>query len=106
MVVVTKSTVPVGTSHKVKKAIQDELTKRNVNIPFDVASNPEFLKEGNAIEDFLKPDRIVCGIDSEQAKIFLEKLYKPFVLNGHPILFMDIASSELTKYAANAMVLA
>jgi nucleotide sugar dehydrogenase len=104
MVVVTKSTVPVGTSHKVKKAIQDELTKRNVNIPFDVASNPEFLKEGNAIEDFLKPDRIVCGIDSEQAKIFLEKLYKPFVLNGHPILFMDIASSELTKYAANAML--
>lgn len=104
IVVVTKSTVPVGTSHKVKKAVQEELSKRNVSIPFDVASNPEFLKEGNAIEDFLKPDRIVCGVESDQAKSIMEKLYKPFVLNGHPILFMDIASSELTKYAANAML--
>ncbi len=104
MVVVTKSTVPVGTSHKVKKALQDELNKRKVSQQFDVASNPEFLKEGNAIEDFLKPDRIVCGIESDEAKTTLEKLYKPFVLNGHPILFMDIASSELTKYAANAML--
>ena len=104
MVVVTKSTVPVGTSHKVKKALQDELNKRGVSQKFDVASNPEFLKEGNAIEDFLKPDRIVCGVESDEAKAMLEKLYKPFVLNGHPILFMDIASSELTKYAANAML--
>ncbi|SDB89643.1 UDP-glucose dehydrogenase family protein [Williamwhitmania taraxaci] len=104
MVVVTKSTVPVGTSHKVKKALQDELNKRGIIQQFDVASNPEFLKEGNAIEDFLKPDRIVCGVESEEAKIMLEKLYKPFVLNGHPILFMDIPSSELTKYAANAML--
>jgi len=104
MVIVTKSTVPVGTSHKVKKALQDELNKRGVSQKFDVASNPEFLKEGNAIEDFLKPDRIVCGVESDEAKTMLEKLYKPFVLNGHPILFMDISSSELTKYAANAML--
>lgn len=104
MVIVTKSTVPVGTSHKVKKALQDELNKRGVSQKFDVASNPEFLKEGNAIEDFLKPDRIVCGVESAEAKAMLEKLYRPFVLNGHPILFMDISSSELTKYAANAML--
>lgn len=104
MVVVTKSTVPVGTSYKVKNAIQDELNKRKADIPFDVASNPEFLKEGNAVEDFLKPDRIVVGIESPEAEKTMNRLYKPFLLNGHPILFMDIASSEMTKYAANAML--
>ncbi len=104
MVVVTKSTVPVGTSAKVKNAIQEELLQRGVNIPFDVASNPEFLKEGNAVADFLKPDRIVVGTESEKAKKVMERLYKPFLLNGHPIIFMDILSSEMTKYTANAML--
>ncbi|MDR0415413.1 MAG: UDP-glucose/GDP-mannose dehydrogenase family protein [Prevotellaceae bacterium] len=104
MVVVTKSTVPVGTSRLVKQAVQRELDARGVKMEFDVASNPEFLKEGNAIEDFLKPDRIVIGTESERAQKLMEKLYKPFLLNGHPIIFMDIASSELTKYAANAML--
>lgn len=104
MVVVTKSTVPVGTSKKVKSAIQEVLKKRNVDIPFDVASNPEFLKEGSAVNDFLKPDRIVVGIESEEAEKVMKRLYKPFLLNGHPILFMDIASSEMTKYAANSML--
>lgn len=103
-VVVTKSTVPVGTAKKVKKAIQEELDKRGVSIEFDVASNPEFLKEGNAVDDFLKPDRIVIGIESEQAEKVLKRLYKPFVLNGHPIISMDITSSEMTKYAANSML--
>lgn len=104
MVVVTKSTVPVGTSMKVKAAILDELDKRGASIPFDVASNPEFLKEGNAVDDFLKPDRIVVGIESLEAEKTMKKLYKPFLLNGHPILFMDITSSEMTKYAANSML--
>lgn len=104
MVVVTKSTVPVGTSLKVKKALQAELDKRGVDIPFDVASNPEFLKEGSAVQDFLKPDRIVVGTESKQAEKVLTRLYKPYLLNGHPILFMDIASSEMTKYAANSML--
>jgi UDPglucose 6-dehydrogenase len=104
VVVVTKSTVPVGTSLKVKKAIQEELAARNVNIPFDVASNPEFLKEGSAVDDFLKPDRIVVGIESPEAEKTMRRLYKPFLLNGHPILFMNIASSEMTKYAANSML--
>lgn len=104
LVVVTKSTVPVGTSQKVKLAVMDELNARNKNISFDVASNPEFLKEGSAVEDFLKPDRIVVGIDSEEAEKTMRRLYKPFLLNGHPILFMDIASSEMTKYAANSML--
>lgn len=103
-VVVTKSTVPVGTSIKVKKAVADALQKRNAQIPFDVASNPEFLKEGAAIEDFLKPDRIVVGTESQRAEEIIRRLYKPFVLNGHPILFMDIPSAEMTKYAANAML--
>jgi len=103
-VVVTKSTVPVGTAKKVKASIQEELDKRGVNVEFDVASNPEFLKEGNAVEDFLKPDRIVIGIESEMAEKILKRLYKPFVLNGHPIIVMDIASSEMTKYAANSML--
>jgi len=104
MVIVTKSTVPVGTSHKVKAAIQEELKNRNANISFDVASNPEFLKEGSAIDDFLKPDRIVVGVESVEAEKTMRRLYKPFLLNGHPILFMDIASSEMTKYAANSML--
>lgn len=104
LVVVTKSTVPIGTAQKVKAAIQDELEKRGVVLDFDVASNPEFLKEGNAIEDFLKPDRIVVGIESDKAEKLMNRLYKPFVLNGHPILFMDIPSAEMTKYAANAML--
>ena len=103
-VVVTKSTVPVGTAKKVKLAIQDELDKRGVDVTFDVASNPEFLKEGNAIDDFLKPDRIVIGVESEQAEKVLTRLYKPFLLNNHPIVVMDITSSEMTKYAANAML--
>lgn len=102
--VVTKSTVPVGTSLKVKEAIQDELNKRNVAIEFDVASNPEFLKEGAAINDFLKPDRIVVGLNSKKAEDLMSSLYKPFTLNGHPVIFMDIVSAEMTKYAANAML--
>ncbi len=103
-VIVTKSTVPIGTAKKVKQAIQDELDARGASIPFDVASNPEFLKEGNAIDDFLKPDRIVIGVESERAQTLMERLYKPFLLNGHPILFMDIPSAEMTKYAANSML--
>jgi UDPglucose 6-dehydrogenase len=102
--VVTKSTVPVGTSLKVRNAIKEELNKRNVNIEFDVASNPEFLKEGAAIDDFLKPDRIVVGTESLRAEELISKLYKPFTLNGHPIIFMDIVSAEMTKYAANSML--
>ncbi|MCD4735665.1 MAG: UDP-glucose/GDP-mannose dehydrogenase family protein [Bacteroidales bacterium] len=104
IVVITKSTVPVGTSFKVKEAIEKELKKREVDIPYDVASNPEFLKEGDAINDFLKPDRIVVGTDSDRAIALMNRLYKPFTLNGHPIVFMDILSSEMTKYAANAML--
>jgi UDPglucose 6-dehydrogenase len=104
MLVVTKSTVPVGTSEKVKVLIKEELDKRGANIEFDVASNPEFLKEGAAIEDFLKPDRIVIGRESIKAEQIMQKLYKPFTLNGHPIIFMDIPSAEMTKYAANAML--
>jgi UDPglucose 6-dehydrogenase len=104
MVIVTKSTVPIGTANKVKKAIQDELDKRKSVQNFDVASNPEFLKEGSAIEDFMKPDRIVVGVESEEAKKIMERLYKPFLLNNHPIIYMDIPSAELTKYAANAML--
>lgn len=104
VLVVTKSTVPVGTSKLVKEAIKHSLEKRSVQIPFHVASNPEFLKEGAAIDDFMKPDRIVIGVDSDKAEEIMKKLYKPFVLNGHPVLFMDIASAEMTKYASNAML--
>ena len=103
-VVVTKSTVPVGTAQKVDAAIKEALDARGVNIDYDVASNPEFLKEGAAIEDFLKPDRIVVGVSSEKAKDIMSRLYKPFTLNGHPVIFMDIPSAEMTKYAANAML--
>ncbi len=104
LLIVTKSTVPVGTAGKARKALQEELDKRGVDIAFDVASNPEFLKEGAAIDDFLKPDRIVVGLDSPRAEELMKSLYKPFTLNGHPIIFMDIASAEMTKYAANAML--
>jgi UDPglucose 6-dehydrogenase len=104
LVVVTKSTVPVGTAQKVKKSIQDELDKRGSKIPFDVASNPEFLKEGSAVDDFLKPDRIVIGIESVEAENLMKRLYKPFLLNGHPLILMDIPSAEMTKYVANAML--
>lgn len=104
MVVAIKSTVPVGTSEKVRVEIQKELDKRGSKVTFAMASNPEFLKEGAAIEDFLKPERIVIGIDNEKTKEIMTRLYMPFVLNNHPILFMDIASSEITKYAANAML--
>jgi len=104
IVVVTKSTVPVGTSEKIRNTIKAELDKRKVTIPFDMASNPEFLKEGAAVDDFLKPERIVIGIDNERTREIMNRLYMPFVLNNHPILFMDIASAEITKYAANAML--
>lgn len=104
MVVVTKSTVPIGTAEKVRHTLKEALDKRGANIPFDVASNPEFLKEGDAIDDFLKPDRIVIGTDSTKAEDILSRLYKPFVLNGHPVISMDIPSAELTKYAANSML--
>ncbi len=104
LVVVTKSTVPVGTSKKVKETIQKALDKRNVNVSFDVASNPEFLKEGNAIKDFMSPDRVVVGVESEKAKQILSRLYKPFLLNNFRVLFMDIPSAEMTKYAANSML--
>lgn len=104
LVIVTKSTVPVGTAQKVKAAIQAELDKRDINIKFDVASNPEFLKEGNAINDFMKPDRVVVGIETERAKEVLTRLYKPILLNNFRVIFMDIPSAEMTKYAANSML--
>jgi UDPglucose 6-dehydrogenase len=104
IVVVTKSTVPVGTAVKVKAAVQQALDNRSSRVLFDVASNPEFLKEGAAVDDFLKPDRIVVGVESKKAEDIMRKLYKPFLLNGHPIIFMDIPSAEMTKYAANAML--
>lgn len=102
--VVTKSTVPVGTAHKVKDTIQAELDKRGVSIEFDVASNPEFLKEGNAIDDFMSPDRVVVGVESERAKKLMIKLYKPFMMLNSRVIFMDIPSAEMTKYAANSML--
>ena len=101
---VTKSTVPVGTAQKVKATIQAELDKRGVNVPFDVASNPEFLKEGAAIKDFMSPDRVVIGVESEKAKELMTTLYRPFLLNNFRVLFMDIPSAEMTKYAANSML--
>ncbi len=104
VVVVTKSTVPVGTARKVRHTIQVELDRRGVDVKFDVASNPEFLKEGNAIKDFMSPDRVVVGVESEQAKKTLAKLYKPFLINNFRVIFMDIPSAEMTKYAANSML--
>ena len=101
---VAKSTVPVGTAHKVKDTIQAELDKRGVSIEFDVASNPEFLKEGNAIDDFMSPDRVVVGVESERAKKLMAKLYKPFMMLNSRVIFMDIPSAEMTKYAANSML--
>lgn len=104
VMIVTKSTVPVGTAKKVREAVEEELTIRGLKIEFDVASNPEFLKEGDAINDFMKPDRIVVGIESAMAEEIMSKLYKPFTLNGHPVIFMDVPSAEMTKYAANSML--
>lgn len=104
IVVVTKSTVPVGTAKKVKAAIQEELDKRSSDLTFDVASNPEFLKEGNAIDDFMKPDRVVVGVESDKAKDIMTRLYRPMLLNNFRVIFMDIPSAEMTKYAANAML--
>ncbi len=104
MVVVTKSTVPVGTANKVRTALKNALNERKSNVDFDVASNPEFLKEGAAIDDFMKPDRIVIGVESDKAQEVMNRLYKPFLLNGHPCIFMDIPSAEMTKYAANSML--
>ena len=104
LVVVTKSTVPVGTAAKVNGKIAEALQARGEELEYDVASNPEFLKEGAAVDDFLKPDRIVIGVESERARGVLQQMYNPFLLNGHPILFMDVPSAEMTKYAANAML--
>lgn len=104
VLMVTKSTVPVGTAEKVRSTMRETLKNRKSNLEFDVASNPEFLKEGAAVDDFLRPDRIVVGVDSEKAKKVVERLYKPFTMNGHPVIFMDIVSAEMTKYAANAML--
>lgn len=103
-ILVTKSTVPVGTAKKVKAVIQEELDKRGVDIPFDVASNPEFLKEGAAVKDFMSPDRVVVGTESKQAEEMMAKLYHPFLIQNFRVIFMDIPSAEMTKYAANAML--
>jgi len=102
--IVTKSTVPVGTAKKVRAAIQEELDARGENIDFDVASNPEFLKEGDAVGDFMKPDRIVVGVESDKAQTIMDRLYKPFTMNGHPVIFMDVPSAEMTKYTANSLL--
>lgn len=104
LILVTKSTVPVGTAKKVKAAIREELDKRGVKIEFDVASNPEFLKEGAAIKDFMSPDRVVVGVESERARELMSKLYKPFMMNNYRIIFTDIPSAEMIKYAANSML--
>jgi UDPglucose 6-dehydrogenase len=104
VVVATKSTVPVGTAEKIRDTIHRGLLRRNQNVPFDVASNPEFLKEGSAVEDFLKPQRIIIGVDNEKAGDIMKRLYMPFLMNNRPVIFMDIPSAELTKYAANAML--
>lgn len=104
LLVVTKSTVPVGTAQKIKQTILDEQVKRGVSINFDIASNPEFLKEGAAVKDFMHPDRVVVGVESDCAKNLMEKLYHPFMLNNFRIIYMDVPSAEMTKYAANAML--
>jgi UDPglucose 6-dehydrogenase len=104
VLVITKSTVPVGTAQKVRQAIQQELDKRGVTIDFDIASNPEFLKEGAAVRDFMYPERVVLGVESEKAETILKRLYRPFLLNNFPVIFMDVPSAEMTKYAANAML--
>ena len=102
--VVTKSTVPVGTAQKVKAAIAEELQHRGLEVPFDVASNPEFLKEGSAVHDFMSPDRVVVGVESERARQLMTRLYKPFLIQNFRVIFMDIPSAEMTKYAANSML--
>lgn len=104
VVVVTKSTVPVGTARKVKATIEEELNKRGVNVEFDIASNPEFLKEGNAVKDFMSPDRVVVGVESERARKLMARLYKPFMIVSDRLIFTDIASAEMIKYAANSML--
>lgn len=104
VLVVTKSTVPVGTAAKVKQVIEDELQQRGVNVPFDVASNPEFLKEGNAVKDFMSPDRVVVGVESERARKLMARLYKPFMIVSDRLIFTDIPSAEMIKYAANSML--
>ena len=104
ILLVTKSTVPVGTAKKVKAAIQEELDRRGVSVPFDVASNPEFLKEGAAIKDFMSPDRVVVGVESEKARELMSRLYRPFMLNNFRVIFTDIPSAEMIKYAANSML--
>ena len=104
VLVVTKSTVPVGTARKVREVIQAELDRRGMDVEFDVASNPEFLKEGNAVDDFMSPDRVVVGVESERAKKVMTRLYKPFLINNFRVMFMDIPSAEMTKYAANSML--
>lgn len=101
---VTKSTVPVGTARRIYDIVSGELDKRRMNIDFDVASNPEFLKEGAAIKDFMSPDRVVIGTDSPRARLMMERLYRPFLLNNFRVIFMDIASAEMTKYASNSML--
>ncbi len=101
---VTKSTVPVGTAQKVRQAVAEELAARGVEVEFDVASNPEFLKEGDAIDDFMKPDRVVVGVESERARQLMERLYKPFMMNNYRMIFTDVASAEMIKYAANSML--
>lgn len=103
-ILVTKSTVPVGTSKKIKAVVDAELSKRGEDIPYEVASNPEFLKEGAAIKDFMSPDRVVIGIESDRSRKVMERLYRPFLLNNFRVIFMDIASAEMTKYAANSML--
>ncbi|MDR1886316.1 MAG: UDP-glucose/GDP-mannose dehydrogenase family protein [Prevotellaceae bacterium] len=104
VLIVTKSTVPVGTAKKVRQAVRDELDRRQVDMEFDVASNPEFLKEGAAVRDFMHPERVVLGVESEKAENILRRLYRPFLLNNFPVIFMDVPSAEMTKYAANAML--
>lgn len=103
-ILVVKSTVPVGTTYRVQQTVQEELARRGVEIPFAVASNPEFLKEGSAVKDFMSPDRVVVGVESEEAKRVLTQLYRPFLINNFRVIFMDIPSAEMTKYASNAML--
>jgi len=104
LLIVTKSTVPVGTARQVKKIVNEELEKRSLNIPFDIASNPEFLKEGTAVKDFMGPDRVVVGIENEKARELMDRLYKPFTLNNYRMIYTDIPSAEMIKYASNAML--
>ena len=103
-ILVVKSTVPVGTTYRVKQTVQEELARRGVEVSFEVASNPEFLKEGSAVKDFMSPDRVVVGVESEEAKQMLTQLYRPFLINNFRVIFMDIPSAEMTKYASNAML--